>query len=194
MSNSATLWTVACQAPLSRLLHPLVSPGNDTGVGYHALLQGIFPTQSDSGPINLTGPQHPTRDLGTLAATAIIPSRKRRRCRRKKNTLRKPTTVEQPLLRGWIRPGALVTRGADEGLPGPHQGVLMKHLQPGEAMSHPGGRLCPVRDTKWSSDVVDDGRAHPHSSLSVQVLDGHCAAAVCWPHVKDSSVFGQRIP
>ena len=69
---SATLWTVARQAPLSRLLHPPVSPGKDTGVGCHALLQGIFPTQSDSGPINLAGPQHPTRDLGTLAAEAII--------------------------------------------------------------------------------------------------------------------------
>ena len=40
MSNSATLWTVAHLAPLS-----LVSPGKNTGVGCHALLQGIFPTQ-----------------------------------------------------------------------------------------------------------------------------------------------------
>ena len=32
----ATLWTVACQAPLSM---------EHTGVGYQALLQGIFPTQ-----------------------------------------------------------------------------------------------------------------------------------------------------
>ena len=37
---SATLWTVACQAPLST-----DSPGKNTGVGCHALLQGIFPTQ-----------------------------------------------------------------------------------------------------------------------------------------------------
>ena len=35
-----TLWTVARQAPLS-----VDSPGKNTGVGYHALLQGIFPTQ-----------------------------------------------------------------------------------------------------------------------------------------------------
>ena len=35
-----TLWTVAHQAPLS-----MDSPGKNTGVGYHALLQGIFPTQ-----------------------------------------------------------------------------------------------------------------------------------------------------
>ena len=37
----ATLWTVACQAPLSMG----DSPGKNTGVGCHALLQGIFPTQ-----------------------------------------------------------------------------------------------------------------------------------------------------
>ena len=38
-SNSATLWTVARQAPLSMgILQP-------TGVGCHFLLQGIFPTQ-----------------------------------------------------------------------------------------------------------------------------------------------------
>ena len=35
-----TLWTVAHQAPLS-----WDSPGKNTGVGCHALLQGIFPTQ-----------------------------------------------------------------------------------------------------------------------------------------------------
>ena len=35
-----TLWTVACQAPL-----PWDSPGRNIGVGGHALLQGIFPTQ-----------------------------------------------------------------------------------------------------------------------------------------------------
>ena len=33
-------WTVAC-----RLLCPWASPGKNTGVGCHALLQGIFPTQ-----------------------------------------------------------------------------------------------------------------------------------------------------
>ena len=37
----ATLWTVAHQAPLC----PRDSPGKNTGVGCHALLQGIFPTQ-----------------------------------------------------------------------------------------------------------------------------------------------------
>ena len=29
----------------ARLLSPWVSPGKNTGVGYHTLLQGIFPTQ-----------------------------------------------------------------------------------------------------------------------------------------------------
>ena len=36
----ATPQTVACQAPLS-----MDSPGKNTGVGCHALFQGIFPTQ-----------------------------------------------------------------------------------------------------------------------------------------------------
>ena len=36
----ATLWTVAC-----RLLCPWDSPDKGTGVGCHALLQGIFPTK-----------------------------------------------------------------------------------------------------------------------------------------------------
>ena len=35
-----TLWTVAHQAPLS-----MEFPGKNTGVGCHALLQGIFPTK-----------------------------------------------------------------------------------------------------------------------------------------------------
>ena len=40
MSNSGTPWTVACQTPVHG-----DSPGKNTGVGYHAFLQGIFPTQ-----------------------------------------------------------------------------------------------------------------------------------------------------
>ena len=40
---SATPWTVACQAPLS-----MGFPGKNTGVGYHFLLQGIFPTQGSN--------------------------------------------------------------------------------------------------------------------------------------------------
>ena len=35
-----TLWTVADQAPLS-----MAFPRKNTGVGCHAFLQGIFPTQ-----------------------------------------------------------------------------------------------------------------------------------------------------
>ena len=38
-----TPWTVACQVPL-----PLDSPGKNTGVGCHFLLQGIFPTQESN--------------------------------------------------------------------------------------------------------------------------------------------------
>ena len=40
VSDSATLWTIACQAPSS-----WDSPGKNTGVGCHVLFQGIFPTQ-----------------------------------------------------------------------------------------------------------------------------------------------------
>ena len=40
MFDSATLWTVAHQAPL-----PMDSPGKNTRVGCHFLLQGMFPTQ-----------------------------------------------------------------------------------------------------------------------------------------------------
>ena len=38
--NCANSWTVARQAP-----HPWDSPGKNTGVGCHSLLQGIFPSQ-----------------------------------------------------------------------------------------------------------------------------------------------------
>ena len=37
----ATPWTVVCQTPLSK-----DSPGENTGVDYHSLLRGIFPTQA----------------------------------------------------------------------------------------------------------------------------------------------------
>ena len=40
---SATLWTVP-----ARLLCPWDSPGKNTGVGCHTLLQGIFPTQGSN--------------------------------------------------------------------------------------------------------------------------------------------------
>ena len=43
MSDSATPWTVAHQAPLS-----IDSPGKDTEMGCHVLLQEIFPTQGSN--------------------------------------------------------------------------------------------------------------------------------------------------
>ena len=45
----ATPWTEACQAPLF-----MDSPGKNTGMGCHFLLQGIFPSQG-SNPCLLLG-------------------------------------------------------------------------------------------------------------------------------------------
>ena len=45
-----TPWTVACQAPLS-----LEFSRQNTGVGCHLLLQGIFPTQGIE-PLSLVSP------------------------------------------------------------------------------------------------------------------------------------------
>ena len=47
---SQALWSQRLQP--ARLLCPWDSPGKNTGVGYHALLQGIFPTQG-SNPLLL---------------------------------------------------------------------------------------------------------------------------------------------
>ena len=44
-STLATPWTIAHQAPLSRLLCPWDFPDKNSGMGCHFLLQGIFPTQ-----------------------------------------------------------------------------------------------------------------------------------------------------
>ena len=60
----ATLWTVARQAPL-----PMDSPGKNTGVGCHALLQGIFPTQG----LNLHSLTFPTLAGGFL--TTALPEK-----------------------------------------------------------------------------------------------------------------------
>ena len=49
MSDSAILWALAYQAPLRD------SPGNNTGVDCHALLQGIF-SDPDIKPMSLTSP------------------------------------------------------------------------------------------------------------------------------------------
>ena len=43
MSDPATPWTIAYQ-----LLPSMDSPGKNTGVGCHLLLQGIFPTQGSN--------------------------------------------------------------------------------------------------------------------------------------------------
>ena len=40
-----TPWTAAHQGPTGPILCPWDSPGKNTGVGCHGLLQGIFPTQ-----------------------------------------------------------------------------------------------------------------------------------------------------
>ena len=45
VSNSATPWTIGFY---SRLLCPWNSPDKNTGVGCHALFQGIFPTQGSN--------------------------------------------------------------------------------------------------------------------------------------------------
>ena len=46
MSNSATPWTVPHGLYPTRLLCPWNSPGKNTEVGCHFLLQGIFLTQA----------------------------------------------------------------------------------------------------------------------------------------------------
>ena len=66
---SVTLWTVACQAPLSM-------PGKNTGVGCHALLQGIFSTQGSKlcilcplhwqvGSLPLAPPGKPSKSISS---------------------------------------------------------------------------------------------------------------------------------
>ena len=75
MSNSATPWTVAHQAPLS-----IDSPGKNIGVGCHLLLQGIFLTwglnsclllgwQADSLPLSHLG--SPRDNLYAIKVTIL---------------------------------------------------------------------------------------------------------------------------
>ena len=45
-SNSFKLCTTLCQP--TRFLHPWDSSGKNTGVGFHVLLQGLFPTQGSN--------------------------------------------------------------------------------------------------------------------------------------------------
>ena len=47
-----TPWTVACQAPLF-----MDSPGKNTGVGCHVLLQGIFQTQGSNPQLTPASPE-----------------------------------------------------------------------------------------------------------------------------------------
>jgi len=49
LSDSSISWTV----DPTRILCPWDSPGKNTGVGCHALLQGIFPTQGSNPGIKL---------------------------------------------------------------------------------------------------------------------------------------------
>ena len=75
MSNSAAPWTEP-----TRLLHPWDSPGKNTGVGCHSLLQGIFPTQGSN-----LGPPHcrqtfyiwATREVTSVDVTPARGARKR---------------------------------------------------------------------------------------------------------------------
>ena len=77
----ATPWTVARQAPLSmgfaRLLCPWDSPGKNTGMGCHFLLQGIFPTQeSNPGLLHCRQTLYPLSHQGshlqTISSVALI--------------------------------------------------------------------------------------------------------------------------
>ena len=67
-----TPWTVA-----HRLFCPWDSPGKNTGVSYHSLLQGIFPTQgSNPGLLPLLAdclPPEPPRKLGPNLCSCTTP-------------------------------------------------------------------------------------------------------------------------
>ena len=72
-----------CGLQSARLLSPWDSPGKNTGVGCHVLLQGIFPTQgSNPGllhcrqtlyPLSHQGSQTKIMDLRTLQTPYFIP-------------------------------------------------------------------------------------------------------------------------
>ena len=72
MSNSATLWVVA---PLGSSVHG-DSPGKNTAVGCHFLLQGIFLTQ-ESNPhlLHWQGDSLPLSHQGSLAINATRETR-----------------------------------------------------------------------------------------------------------------------
>ena len=59
MCSAAQSWPTLCnpiECSLARLLRPWDSPGKNTGVGCHALLQGTFPTQASK--LSLSHPLH----------------------------------------------------------------------------------------------------------------------------------------
>ena len=69
MSNS--LWLhVRLQIHNSRLLFPWNSPGKNTGVGCHLLLQGIFPTQG-SPPLQADSTIWATREASKILNTQL---------------------------------------------------------------------------------------------------------------------------
>ena len=75
VSNSfVTPWTVACHAPLS-----MGFPGKNTGVGCHALLQGIFPPQeSNPGPLYCRQILYCLSHQGRLQIHRLLPKDRRR--------------------------------------------------------------------------------------------------------------------
>ena len=56
----------------TRLLHPWDSPGKNTGVGCHSLLQGIFPTQGSN--LRLMSPALAGRFFTTSATQCLGPA------------------------------------------------------------------------------------------------------------------------
>ena len=66
-----TLWAIACQAPLS-----MGSPVKNTRVGFHALLQGVFPTPGLNLNLHLLHCRHILycRATGKPKANIVFPS------------------------------------------------------------------------------------------------------------------------
>ena len=54
VSDSETLWTIVCH-----VLYLWDSPGKNTGLSKHSLLQGTFPTRIKPGSLSLWGDSLP---------------------------------------------------------------------------------------------------------------------------------------
>ena len=67
--TSNSLQPMNCNLPGSRFLWPWNSPGKNTGVDYHFLVQGIFPTQESMQVSHIAG------RLFTIWATREVPGR-----------------------------------------------------------------------------------------------------------------------